>query len=151
MKLNYQKLRPDACDLIFGYAGDLGADICTPVATVIPARGNALIDTGLRIAVPELPSLWQEHFQWGCFVWSKSGLAVKSNIEKGAGVIDPNYTGPLKIKLYNQGDQEVSFAAGDRIAQLVLMLCARLQGVAETDLNHLTTVRGDKGFGSQGT
>ncbi|MGV3524471.1 MAG: dUTP diphosphatase [Candidatus Sericytochromatia bacterium] len=150
MKLSYQKLHPEACDLIFGYAGDLGADICTPVATVIPARGNALIDTGLRIAVPDLPAPWQESFQWGCFVWSKSGLAVKSNIEKGAGVIDPNYTGALKIKLYNQGDLDVSFSAGDRIAQLVLMLCARLQGVQETDLSHLETSRGEKGFGSQG-
>ena len=91
---------------------------------VLAPRSQHLVDTGLQLEIPVLPEPWQAHFQLGCFVWSKSGLSDKSNIEKGAGVIDPNYTGELKIKLYNHGDTPRPFAAGDKVAQLVFQLCA---------------------------
>ncbi|PKL76822.1 MAG: dUTP diphosphatase, partial [Candidatus Melainabacteria bacterium HGW-Melainabacteria-1] len=133
-----------------GYEGDLGIDLCTPESLVLPARGSALVDTGIRIRIPEVPDSLREHFQLGCFIWAKSGLSVKSNIEKGAGVVDPGYTGPLRIKLYNHGDADVHFAPGDKIAQMVFMLCAKISAVVEVDLEHVSTERGERGFGSSG-
>ncbi|MEZ0371405.1 MAG: hypothetical protein ACAI44_20095, partial [Candidatus Sericytochromatia bacterium] len=133
-----------------GYAADLGIDLCTPAAFTLPARGNYVVDTGLRIKIPAVPEALSADFQLGCFIWAKSGLAVKSNIEKGAGVVDPGYTGPLRINLYNHGDTDVPFAAGDKIAQMVFMLCAKIDAVVETDLDHHQTERGERGFGSSG-
>lgn len=150
MQLQYQKLNPAAVAPRTGYEADLGIDLCTPAALTLPARGHGVIDTGLRIRIPEVPAGLSDFFQLGCFIWAKSGLSVKSNIEKGAGVVDPGYTGPLRIKLYNHGDSPVEFAAGDKIAQMVFMLCAKIDEVAETDLDHLQTERGERGFGSSG-
>lgn len=150
MHLRYQKLRPDACDPVQGYPGDLGVDVCTPTAFEIAPGGSYQVDTGLRIRLPELPAAWVADFQLGCFVWAKSGLSARSNIETGAGVVDPNYTGSLRIQLYNHGTAPVVFAAGQKIAQLVLMVCPRLAGLQESDLSDWATVRGAQGFGSSG-
>lgn len=150
MQLHFQKLSPEALEPVQGYSGDLGVDLRTPAAFTIPARGEYVVDTAIRIQIPAVPDALRESFQLGCFIWSKSGLSVRSNIEKGAGVVDPNYTGPLKIKLYNHGDCEVHFERGDKIAQMVFMLCARIQSLQESDLSHLSSERGEAGFGSSG-
>lgn len=150
MQLRYQKLRPDALAPGTAYGRDLGLDLCTPEAFIIQARSSTVVDTGLRIQIPEVPESLQPMFQLGCFIWAKSGLSVKSNIEKGAGVVDPGYTGSLRIKLYNHGPEPVNFEAGDKIAQMVFMLCACIDEAIETDLEHWQTERGERGFGSSG-
>ena len=38
----------------------------------------------------------------------------------GSGVIDPDYTGEVKVILWNHGQADCSFKAGDRIAQLIV-------------------------------
>lgn len=151
MKFHYQKLRDDAIAPKQGYAGDLGIDVCTPDAVTVPAGGSAVVDTGLRIQVPPVPEALAQDFLMGCFVWAKSGLSTRSHIEKGAGVIDPNYTGPLRIKLYNLGTEDVQFAPGNKIAQLVFSLCAKVEAVLESDLSEWQTERGERGFGSSGS
>lgn len=65
-------------------------------------------------------------------------------------MIDPGYTGSLQIKLYNHGHQDVSFECGDKIAQMVFMLCAHIDQVQESNLDDWQTDRGEKGFGSSG-
>ena len=50
----------------------------------------------------------------------RSGLASKHSIDVGAGVIDADYRGPLKILLFNFSDVGFEIKEGDRIAQLVL-------------------------------
>lgn len=69
----------------------------------------------------------------------------------GAGVIDADFQGTIKVLLFNHSDTPFDVHAGDRIAQLILerILISDgddVQGVA--DLN--TTARGSKGFGSSG-
>jgi dUTPase len=55
---------------------------------VVPARGKACISTGLIIAVP--------HGTYGR-VAPRSGLAAKHFIDTGAGVVDEDYRGELKV------------------------------------------------------
>lgn len=50
----------------------------------------------------------------------RSGLAAKHGIDVGAGVIDADYRGPLKVLLFNFGEQDFLIKEGERIAQLVL-------------------------------
>ena len=70
-------------------------------------------------------------------------------IDTGAGVIDADYRGQVKILLFNHGDVDYSIAEGDRIAQLVLerIYTPEVQEVAELE----ESVRGAGGFGSTGT
>ena len=50
----------------------------------------------------------------------RSGLASKHFIDTGAGVIDADYRGQVKVLLFNHAETEYRVQEGDRVAQLVL-------------------------------
>ena len=117
---------------------DAGLDLYALRPVVIPARGHATVDTGVHVAIPE---------GYVGMLKSKSGLNVKKNI-LGEGVIDAGYTGPIVVKLYNQGDEDVTVEAGQKLIQLVILpiLTPELELVDSLE----QTERGDGGFGSTG-
>jgi dUTP pyrophosphatase len=58
----------------------------------VPPKNKLLISTGISMAVPE-----------GYYgrVAPRSGLAVKNFIDVGAGVVDSDYRGEVKVLLFN--------------------------------------------------
>lgn len=113
------------------------------IKMVIPPGTTRMIPTGI-IAVAQPP--------FCIFVCSRSGLAKDSLFVINApGVVDPDYRGEIKILLHNAGVQNYWVEHGDRIAQLV-MLPIPTPDVSESDLDlrHLTSTRGEAGFGSTG-
>ncbi|ODN77906.1 hypothetical protein L202_05012 [Cryptococcus amylolentus CBS 6039] len=122
-----------------GSAYAAGMDLYSAEDKTIPARGRALIDLRLSIAVPA------EHYGR---IAPRSGLASKHGIQTGAGVIDSDYRGPVMVLLFNHSDVEFEVKHGDRIAQLIL---ERISLPALRQVDTLpTTVRGAGGFGSTG-
>lgn len=122
---------------------DAGYDIKTPVPVVVGGHnfkgdGTAIINTGVHVEIPR---------GYAGFLKSKSGLNVKNGLT-GEGLIDSGYTGAIIVKLYNHTDQEVHFAAGDKIIQLVLLpiYTPAIEVVESLE----QTARGDDGFGSTG-
>jgi dUTP pyrophosphatase len=65
------------------------------------------------------------------------------------GTVDSGYRGEIKVTLLNtDAEHSVSFARGDRIAQLVIQ---RVEHAAFVEVESLeTTARGERGFGSTG-
>lgn len=51
---------------------------------------------------------------------SRSSLSAKYSLEVGAGVIDRDYSGELKVVLYNHSDEWVEIEKHDRVAQLII-------------------------------
>ena len=96
---------------------------------------------------------WLRSSIWGLFhrygrIAPRSGLSVKYGIHVGAGVIDPDYTGELKVNLFNLGVVPYEIKKGDRIAQLILEKC--MTPFVE-EVSELTrTMRANRGFGSTG-
>ena len=131
-------LDPGALMPTRAHAADAGLDLYAPRDAHIPARGGAVVDTGVHVAIPE---------GYVGMLKSKSGLNVKKNI-LGEGVIDAGYTGPIVVKLYNQGDEDVTVGAGMKLIQLVILpiLTPELELVDSLE----DTARGDGGFGSTG-
>jgi dUTP pyrophosphatase len=78
----------------------------------------------------------------------RSGLAAKHSIDTGAGVIDADYRGEVKVILFNLGDTDFSIKEGDRIAQLVIERIYTPEVVVVEKLEE--SVRGAGGFGSTG-
>jgi dUTP pyrophosphatase len=78
----------------------------------------------------------------------RSGITVKHNIHVGAGVIDADYTGEIKVVLYNVGKSSVTFEAFERIAQLILERIEVPEIIEVLELGE--TARGSGGFGSTG-
>ncbi|KAI1401024.1 dUTP diphosphatase [Hypoxylon fuscum] len=123
-----------------GSAFAAGYDLYASQPTTIPARGKALVETGLSIAVPA---------QTYGRVAPRSGLASKHCIDTGAGVIDADYRGPVKVLLFNHGDADFQVQEGDRVAQLVVERIYTPDVVEVQELEE--SVRGAGGFGSTGT
>lgn len=118
---------------------DAGADLKAPVFTVVPAHGEAHIDFGVHIAIPE---------GWYGRIESKSGLNFKSQLDTPGGIIDSGFTGSIKCVIENRGDTEHVFNPGDKVVQLVISPCMTCN-FKKTD--HLEeTERGNSGFGSTG-
>ena len=106
---------------------------------VVPARGKALICTGLAFGIPV--------GNYGRIA-PRSGLAAKNSIDVGAGVIDSDYRGEVKVLLFNFSDTDFKIAEGDRIAQMII---EKYTITALTEVETLDeTVRGEGGFGSTG-
>lgn len=110
---------------------------CTPDGKV--DVGRALVPTGLVLEL--LPGTVGR-------VGSRSGMSVKSNIEAGAGWIDSDYRGELKIELKNLAAEPYMIKRGDRIAQLMILPLAPVTIEAVTEVND--TGRDSSGFGSTG-
>ena len=79
---------------------------------------------------------------------SRSGLALKKRISIGAGVIDRDYRGHIKVLIRNQGNTRFYVWISDWIAQLVLIRIATPDTVQVETLE--STERAEAGFGSTG-
>ena len=100
------------------------------------------MSTGWAVEIPE--------GQAG-LVLPRSGLAIRHGVTlvNAPGLIDAGFRGELRVLLLNT-DREATFtlAAGDRIAQLVLVDVATGPVIEVSEL--AASARGDGGFGSSG-
>jgi dUTP pyrophosphatase len=139
MNLCVKRLTPDAIVPTRGSAHAVGYDLYSTDEVVVPPTHRVLIGTGIATVLPV-----------GVYgrVAPRSGLAVKCGIQVGAGVIDPDYTGEVKVVLFNHGDKDFEVKKGDRVAQLILERCEtpEVEEVGTVE----STERGSKGFGSTG-
>ena len=74
-------------------------------------------------------------------------MSVKG-IDVGAGVIDRDYTGEIRVLLVNTSEFDFVVSTGDRIAQLIIekIVYADIEQVEALN----ATARGTGGFGSTG-
>lgn len=117
---------------------DAGADLFCIDGFTVPAHSSVEIDTGVHIQLPS----WAK-----AELVSKSGLNVKACIQT-EGLIDAGYSGPIRVRVYNHGDYDYEFNAGDKVTQLVItdVLYPTFTQVDEV----VGGERGDGGFGSTG-
>ena len=106
-KLLIKKLDPKAMMPLQGSPYAAGFDLHALEAATVPARGKALIKTGLAMSIPA--------GNYGRIA-PRSGLAAKHMIDVGAGVIDADYRGEVRVLLFNLSDVDFSVLAEDRIA-----------------------------------
>lgn len=134
-----QKLSSTAITPTRGSAFAAGYDLYASAPLSIKARNKGLVSTSLAIAVPA-----------GTYgrVAPRSGLASKHFLDTGAGVIDADYRGEVKVLLFNFSEVDYEVKQGERVAQLVLERIVTPEVVEVQTLE--TTVRGMGGFGSTG-
>ena len=90
--------------------GASGFDLHATVEAEIPAGGVALVDTGIKVGIPEGYELQ---------VRSRSGLALKSGVFvlNSPGTVDSDYGGNVGVILANFGKVPFKILKGDRVAQ----------------------------------
>jgi dUTP pyrophosphatase len=138
--VNVKRLTAHAKLPVKATVGSAGYDLSSAVDAVISPGSRELISLGICIQVPR-----------GTYgrIAPRSGLAVKHGIQVGAGVIDSDYTGEVKVLLFNHGTEPFKVTIGDRIAQLII---EKIVDNAEINLvsDFAETDRGSGGFGSTG-
>lgn len=118
--------------------GDVAADLTASQAVTIPARGRALVPTGLVLELPE---------GFRARIHSRSGLSLKHGIEAGAGLIDQGYRHEVGVLLYNHSEVDFPVAVGDRIAQLCI---ERYTHPTFEEVTAVDTTSRTAGWGSSG-
>jgi dUTP pyrophosphatase len=141
--LAVQLLHPDAAAPARTRPGDAGHDLCAVEAFTLAPGERAVVPTGVAIALPA---------GHAGLVVPRSGLAARHGLSvvNGPGLIDPNYRGEVKVVLVNLGDEPFEGAAGDRIAQLLVVPFAAPEVEVVSALPDGGDDRGAGGFGSSG-
>lgn len=119
--------------------GSIGYDLFSNEYTVVPAKGKALIGTGIAVAIP------MGHYGR---IAPRSSVGWKFHTDIGCGVVDPSYTGEIKVVIFNHAEEDFVVEKGLKIAQLILERASTfpIEEVEELD----ETNRGEGGFGSTG-
>ncbi len=142
MTLEVTRLEEAAILPTRAYAGDAGLDLYAAHAATLAPGERASIGTGIAVAIPP---------GHAGLVLPRSGLALRHGIAlvNAPGLIDEGYRGELRVLLLNT-DREAAFelAAGERIAQLLLVAVAQVELVEVASL--AASEREGRGFGSSG-
>lgn len=125
--------------------GSCGSDLKALVSGTIPAHGML---TGVRTGIKIKPSR-------KCVGWitPRSGMSTKGiTIINSPGEIDSDYRGELLINFANLSDEDYTFNAGDRIAQITFapVFFGDFNIVSEFSPEKVRNERGENGFGSTG-
>ena len=143
--LSIQVLRLSAAAILPRYMTDLAAGVdlhAALAAEVTLAPGErALVPTGLALAIP--PGFEGQ-------VRPRSGLALKKGVSlvNSPGTIDADYRGEVGIIIINHGQEAVTIAPGERIAQLIFAPVVRAEFVEVEEL--AAPRRNAGGFGHTG-
>jgi dUTP pyrophosphatase len=140
--LRARRLDPRATLPTRAHPGDAGLDLYALDACALGPGERASVATGVAVEIPD---------GYAGLVMPRSGLASRHGIAlvNAPGLIDAGYRGELKVLLLNTDrERACELAAGERIAQLVLMPVATPAVIEVDELSQ--SARGDGGFGSTG-
>jgi dUTP pyrophosphatase len=140
--LKVKRMHEDAVVPTRGSVGSVGYDLYALDDYSINPGGKNQIRTGISVQIPS-----------GYYgrIAPRSSLAWINFIDVGAGVIDPDYRGEVKVILYNFSAVTFKVGKGMRIAQMILERVATPPIVEVPNEKELErTERGFGGFGSTG-
>lgn len=118
-------------------------DPSVSAASIKPGE-NMVLPTGLSFGVPHGYMLQ---------VCNRSSMGAKHSLVVGAHIVDSGYDGEVFIDLHNIGSETQRLAAGDKIAQLVLVPVVHFRAVQveDKDLYRDSITISNRGSGSMGS
>jgi dUTP pyrophosphatase len=152
INVRFKKLKECATIPTQSNPTDAGIDFYSAEEKEIYPGKKALVSTGVAWE-PEFDQMLLDNridnwFKVYMKLFSRSGYASKYGIEVGAGVIDQEYRGEIKVLLYNFGKKSLFINKGSKIAQGIVYVVPNIK-IFETD-DLTMTVRNTNGFGSSG-
>ena len=145
LKIQFKKLNLSAKLPEYGSEFAAGMDLYSsneePI--IIEPRQRKMIPIGLSMSY-NLPNYYMR-------IAPRSGLTVKNSIDVGAGVIDFDYRGEIKIVLINNGSEDFIVNKNMKVAQMIPTYSISPMNVKINEVEEQSeTSRGAGGFGSTG-
>jgi len=143
--LALQQLDPRARVPQRAHDGDAGLDVSLLDAVRLEPGERRKVRTGIAVAIPD---------GYAGFVVPRSGLAARLGLSvvNTPGIIDSGYRGELLVLLLNTDrDAVIDLAAGERIAQLLVVPVALARVSVVEVLPDAADDRGTGGYGSTGS
>lgn len=142
MDLPFARVRPEGQLPQAQHPGDAGLDLRAAEGVTVKPGERAMVPTGVAVAIPD---------GHAGLVLPRSGLASKKGLTlaNAPGLIDAGYRGEVVCAVVNLDPHEaVEIAAGDRIAQLVIVAMPDVSPAFVEELS--PSERGGGAFGSTG-
>ena len=141
-RVRVRRLRPAVALPKYESPAAAGFDLAAGADMTIQPGEVTLVPTGLVVEVPD---------GWWLGIFARSSTPLKRGlmVANGVGVVDSDYCGPadeVKIQVLNFTAAPVTLAAGDRIAQGILLPVTRVEWMEVEAIERES--RG--GFGSTG-
>jgi dUTP pyrophosphatase len=143
VNLPFRRVRPEGRLPEAQHPGDAGLDLRAAEGVTVAPGERAMVPTGVAVAIPD---------GHAGLVLPRSGLASKHGLTlaNAPGLIDAGYRGEVICAVVNLDPHDpVEIAAGDRIAQLVVVALPEVVPAFVEELPGSS--RGAGGFGSTGT
>lgn len=120
-----------------------GYDLYSIEETIIEPSCRKIINIGIKIIFANSSTYLR--------IAPRSGLSCKG-IDIGAGVVDSDYRGEIKVLMINNSKENYKINIGDRIAQAIFEKCDNNVNliVENNSMSIQETKRGEGGFGSSG-
>lgn len=120
------------------HVDDAGIDLHATETLLLERGKSRVLRTGIGVTVP----------RGYCVVaYPRSSYNVECGVFT-TGLIDANYTGEIKLRLYNFGTEDLWIDKGYRFAQLVVQNLPKVRFLL--DIGGTEEERGSDGFGSSG-
>lgn len=142
-KIQFVKLNEDAKIPSKAYPTDTGFDLFSTENVTIESNETKVVGTGIALGLPH---------GLGAQIRSKSGLASKGiQVANSPGTIDNQYSGEIKVIIYNSSTKPYTFDKGDKLAQMTFEYVLPFEMVEVKELMPKDFFgRGTNGFGSTG-
>lgn len=143
MYVRFKKLTATAHEPTHGSSWAAGYDLYADLSSsiMIQPGETKVIKTNIAVEIPA-----------GYFggIYPRSGLSTKQGLTlvNCVGVIDADYRGDIRVPLINLSRQWRIIDPGERVAQIIVQPCERVQWAEVPELSD--TDRGSGGFGSTG-
>jgi dUTP pyrophosphatase len=140
--LPFARVRPEGQLPQAQHPGDAGLDLRAAEGVTVKPGERAMVPTGVAVAIPD---------GHAGLVLPRSGLASRKGLTlaNAPGLIDAGYRGEVVCAMVNLDPHAaVEIAAGDRIAQLVIVAVPDVSPAFVEELPE--SPRGAGGFGSTG-
>lgn len=143
MYVRFKKLTATAHEPTHGSSWAAGYDLYADLSSsiMIQPGETKVIKTNIAVEIPA-----------GYFggIYPRSGLSTKQGLTlvNCVGVIDADYRGDIRVPLINLSRQWRIIDPGERVAQIIVQPCERVQWAEVPELSD--TGRGSGGFGSTG-
>lgn len=103
-----------------------GIDLHSLNEVVVEPGVKVTVSTGVAMAIP---------VGYVGLVWSRNSLAITDPIKVSDSMVVSGYRDEILVEVENKGTEVVTFAPGDKVAQLMVQKIHRMQLIEAADLS----------------